>query len=102
IDSVTANSNKGFGAGCRGPDLVRLAQEEIDHFWDDHVIVYDQDLLPSGGHPAISAMWKHLRREHGFSGMNVQRRERLLAVHVVNQVIGWRPSRGGQSSEGLS
>src|SRR5215475_4407275 len=61
VDSVTANAHERLGAGCRGPDLVRLPQEETDHFWDDRLIVYHQDLLPSGGHSAISTIWRRSR-----------------------------------------
>src|SRR4029434_2705907 len=65
VDSVTAQSDKGFSARCRGRDLVGLAQEESDHLGNDHVVVYNQDLLSPDGR---SAIWISRRRERGFSG----------------------------------
>jgi hypothetical protein len=84
VDPVTARSDKGLGARCRGADLIRLAQEESDDFGNDRVIVNRQDLPPPDGHPAIFAIWVSSRREHRLYGRRFRDVNAPRIIRMVN------------------
>jgi hypothetical protein len=66
VDPITAHHVEGIGAGGRGPDVVRLAQDEREELCDDRVVVDRQDLPAHGERPAISAIRIGFRQGHGL------------------------------------